>query len=215
MKWLADSRYKNPYIVYRNTLDWQVGPDGAIYKKIEHGLPFIPLLIGQWSLRPDFSPSYDLGVNFIGFYGPRPEFFVEIGADERFIHFSITNNTQSTLRFYFRLMSFENPDYYGEISRVHFDPSLWRFHSKYNLMKIFARGRVNGGEVRHGLGYIPQVKVWQSGIINDESWRSINVWRPASSSAMGNRVESGVIVDPEKVKFIGGDFYYYLFKDEV
>lgn len=157
---LFDSHYPMPWIVWKRTHQITVGSGQWSSTKLAHGLPFIPLLVGQWSTNANFSPSYDLGVLTPGGYsGGQPETACIVSADTSDILFNIDNNATTTRTFYFRLMAFADPTYTGEVAPVDYD-SPFRFNTKYRYQKLYMQGLSTTNNVSHNLGYIPQARVW-------------------------------------------------------
>lgn len=157
---LFDSKYPMPWIVLKRTHQISVPSAQWSSTKLAHGLPFIPLLVGQWSTNPNFSPSYDLGVQIPGGYsGGQPETACIVSADATNILFNIDNNATTNRTFYFRLMAFPDPTYSGEIIPVDYN-SPFKFNTKYRYQKIFMQGLSTTNTVYHNLGYLPQVRVW-------------------------------------------------------
>lgn len=157
---LVDSRYPSPWIVWKSSPSITVEQYGYIADRtIAHGLPFIPLLLGQWSTNSNFNPSYDLAVTIPG--GPtggQPETMCSVSADATNIHFTIINNANQRT-FYFRLMAFAPPGYTGEVTLVEYS-SPFRFNSHYRYQQIYMAGQSGGTAVNHNLGYLPQAKIW-------------------------------------------------------
>lgn len=157
---LFDSKYPMPWIVWKRTHQISVASGQWSSTRLAHGLPFIPLLIGQWSTNPNFSPSYDLGVEIPGGYsGGQLETFCGVSADANDILFNIENNATSTRTFYFKLMAFADPTYTGEVNPVDYS-SPFRFNTKYRYQKIFMQGLSTSDTITHNLGYLPQARIW-------------------------------------------------------
>lgn len=161
---LVNTHYKMPWIVWKR--EYTVPIDASTgYATVSflHGLPFTPLLIGSWSPNASFSPSYDLTVTIPG--GPtggQPKYFCQVAANSTTVNVTAINNVDSSPKCYLRLMAFAPPDYKGEVTPVDYQ-SPFRYNSKYRYQKIFMAGRTTG-ELIHNLGYIPQVRLWQSSL---------------------------------------------------
>lgn len=156
---LVNTHYPLPWIIWKRAHTITVSANSEIYDAtIAHGLPFAPLLIGQWSTDANFSPSYDLSVTIPGgSTGGQPETFCQASADSSNVHFTIINNS-SRRTFYFRLMAFAPPNYTGEVSPVDYS-SPFRFNSHYRYQQLYLQGS-SSGIVAHNFGYLPQAKVW-------------------------------------------------------
>lgn len=159
---LVNTHYPLPWIVWKKEHSITVNQYGfEADATLAHGLPFTPLLLGQWSTNANFSPSYDLSVGIPGgSTGGQPETYCGISADNTDVHFTIVNNS-SRRTFYFRLMAFAPPDYTGEVTPVEYS-SKFRFNSHYRYQQLYLSGYSNGGTVTHNLGYLPQAKLWTS-----------------------------------------------------
>jgi hypothetical protein len=133
---------------------------------IPHGLPFVPLLGGYWSLTPDFAICYEF---FSGDFpsGNAGYFFaheVDILADATNVQLDTVDIAGGSKTAYYRVYGFEPSDSAVEITTPVGGDSF-NINSDYNYMKLFMSGVVNPGTVStytidHNLGYIPQVHAW-------------------------------------------------------
>lgn len=194
MATLYNSHYKLPWIIWSRTYQFTLAaygyqPDATI----AHGLPFIPLLLGQWSVNANFNPSYDIHIDVPGgSIGGQPEKACVISADASYVHILAVNNTSSNMTFYFRLMAFAPPNYAGEVSPVKYN-SPFSFNSHYRYQQIYMQGQ-SSGIVNHNLGYLPQAKVW---------------------SLSGNQVvpSIGILTTSTLKCAVSGSYYYHIYKD--
>lgn len=167
-KFLYDSDYPMPYLVYFQPCSYTVG--GTEYYKtvsFAHELPFTPLLLGQWSTVSGggFSVSYDLAIEVPRFSGGQPLVAKVAGADSTNIYLDMTNNTGSDLTFYYRLAAFAPPEFNGAVEAVN-DATPYQFNSDFNYLKIYKAGSEivavgNTANAMHDLGYIPQTRTWR------------------------------------------------------
>lgn len=196
MALLVNSHYPMPWIVWKRTHSITIEQYGyANDVKLAHGLPFVPLLLGQWSDNASFAPSYDLSVQYPGGRtGGQPETYCNISADATNVYFTIVNNANQRT-FYFRLMAFAPPDYDGEVTPVEYN-SPFRFNSHYRYQQLYLKGRTNG-TVSHNLGYLPQAKVW--------------------TISGGRTAPFGGILTTSTLKSIAEDYpyYYHIYKDRL
>lgn len=157
---LVNSHYRIPWIVYKTTYSFPVSTGDYLTRRIAHNLPFIPLLIGQWSDNANFNPSYDISIDIPGgAIGGQPRTVCQVSADTSNITFTVINNGEDRT-FYFKIMAFAPPDYTGQVTPVDY-PSKFRFNSHYRYQSIYMAGRAAGNStVTHGLGYLPQVRFW-------------------------------------------------------
>lgn len=161
---LVNSHYKMPWIVWKKEYSVSIPASmGYVTTSFPHGLPFTPLLVGSWSNKANFQPSYDLTVDVPGgSTGGQVPLVCQVSADATNINIMAINNVDSAPVCYLRLMAFAPPDYQGEVTPVDYQ-SPFRYNSKYRYQKIFMAGKTTG-ELIHNLGYIPQVRIWQSSL---------------------------------------------------
>lgn len=194
MALLLNTHYKMPWIIWSRSYSIQVPSGGYIADQtLSHGLPFIPLLFGQWSTSAGFNPSYDLGVTIPGgSTGGQPETMCSVNASASAVHFTIINNATISRTFYFRLMAFAPPGYIGDVTPVAYN-SPFRFNSHYRYQQIYMQGQT-GSTVTHGLGYLPQAKIW---------------------AISGDRVlpSMGILTTTSLSSATGGQYYYHIYKD--
>lgn len=168
-KFLLNSDYPTPFLVWSMTTTLTV-PVGAYFnaasKSVAHGLPFTPMIIGQWSTNSNFSPAYDLSNDMPIFNGTRPEYQILIGADSSHIRISGMHIKESAQTLYFRLFAFLPPDYNGTWTNVLDDNTDFKLNTDFNFPKVVASGSVSVPDhttrsYNHNLGYIPQVRAWK------------------------------------------------------
>lgn len=196
---LYNSHYPVPWIIWKRAYSVSVAGNGAmITQSITHGLPFMPLLIGQWSTNPNFSPSYDISVTIPGGgSGGQPETYVGVSATATTVDFQILNNSTSSRTYYFRLMAFAPPNYANDVTPVEYS-SPFRFNSKYRYQQLYLSGSASAGAtITHGLGYLPQAKVWAISsvrVMPSPGILTTNLLRCAADSS---------------------DYYYHIYKDPI
>lgn len=162
---MYDSRYPMPWIVWRQTYSVTVPAYQFKTFNFAHGLPFRPLIIGQWSTNSNFSPSYDLSVEVPGgATGGQVPTSMIVSADATNINITADNNMENSRTFYLRLMAFAPPEYKGNVTPVDYT-SPFRFNTKYRYQKLYMAGISNAPTINHNLGYLPQAKIWN--IVND------------------------------------------------
>lgn len=190
---LVNSHYHSPWIIWSKTHSITVPQWGELPNAtLPHGLAFIPLLIGQWSTNANFSPCYDLIINTPG--GPtsgQPETYCQVSADATNVRFYIINNA-SQRTFYFKLMAYAPPEYIGQVNPVSYN-SPFRFNSHYRYLQIYKEGQASA-PVNHGLGYLPQARIWRN---ND------NVVTPSI----------GILTTSTLSSSYSGQYYYHIYKD--
>lgn len=166
---IMNSDYPTPFLVWSLEESLTV-PVGAYFnaasKSVAHGLPFTPMLIGQWSTNANFVPAYDLANDMPIFTGTRPDYQILVGADDTYIRISATHIKTTAQTIYFRFFSFLPPDYDGTWTNVLDDNTNFKLNSDFNYPKVVASGSVTVPDqakrsYNHQLGYIPQVRAWK------------------------------------------------------
>lgn len=156
----VNTHYKMPWIVWKREYSFNVPHWNYTQTSFNHGLPFTPLLIGQWSDNANFNPAYDLSVDVPGgASGGQAETTCNVSADATKINIIADNNKDYDCTYYLRLMALAPPDYDGEVTPVDYS-SAFRYNSKYRYQKLFMAGRTTTAKVVHNLGYLPQARVW-------------------------------------------------------
>lgn len=223
-KFRYNSDYPMPFMVFFKNYDYSVAAYGYSTQTIEHGLPFTPLLVGQWSTSGDFNPSYDLALEYPNFVGGQPLSAISAGADATNIYLYMTNNDSSTKAFHFRIVAFPPPEYTGLATAID-DNTPYKFNSDFNYLKIFAAGSRTVSArtdvaINHNLGYIPQTRLWRQ--ITSPVFGNIPVVSPMNSQrqpdgVLGAKVSTTQLVLGNWPAF-GSDptlFYYHIYADEV
>lgn len=197
---LVNSHYQIPWIVWKSTYSLSVPANTRRRTTLEHGLPFTPLLIGQWSDNPNFAPAYDLALsNTQRIQSSYYELFVFVEADSETVYFDVFNNTTSAKTVNFRLMAFAPPDYDGEVTPVEYS-SKFRYNSHYRYQQLFKAGNSTTADVFHGLNYIPQAKMW---VVLDGR---------AAPDATGTLTTD--ILHNDNMDY-SDSFYYHIYKDKM
>lgn len=123
---------------------------------IEHNLPFVPLIMGEYSLNSDFSDARDFR-----FWTSGDENFL-VGALEKTIRFAI-RGVDPPRRAYVRLIGITPPDYTGEVTPL---KRRTLNDSRNRSLKILNFGTFRGDRVvEHNLGYLPMVYFWEETVI--------------------------------------------------
>lgn len=166
---IMNSDYPTPFLVWSKEESLTV-PVGQYFntasKSVAHGLPFTPMLIGQWSTNANFVPAYDLANDMPIFTGTRPDYQIIAGADSTYIRISATHVMDYSVTFYFRFFAFLPPEYNGTWTNVLDDNTNFKLNSDFNYPKVIASGSVTVADqattnYTHSLGYKPQVKAWK------------------------------------------------------
>lgn len=154
------SNYQIDHIVFLAEGSITVPAEDFDTVTFDHGLPFTPLPLGEYSTSSTFDTSNSLGTNLGN------DYFTHIGANSTSIEVELDNLSNGSLTLYLRvyglLPSGIDPDV--KPTAVNSD-NIFLFHTKYNLDKIFKQGveSASSGQVitiPHNLGYLPKVRVW-------------------------------------------------------
>lgn len=223
-KFRYNSDYPMPFMVLFDTYDFSVSAYDYSTQTIAHGLPFTPLLVGQWSTNSNFNPSYDLAIEYPSFSGGQPPIAIVAGADSTNIYLYMTNNTNSTQTFYFRLSAFVPPNYAGLATAID-DNTPYKFNTDFNYMKIYMAGSQNvpgrsDVVVNHNLGYIPQTRLWRES--TSYIFGNINITSPMNTQRqpdgiLGAKVTASTLTLGNWPAFGSDDslFYYHIYADGV
>jgi hypothetical protein len=221
---LFSSDYPMPVICWEweaNGDYWNVGANQTRTVNVAHKLPFKPLLIGQWALRADFAPSQDINTTtFYPVYDPINGEVVSVfmSSDGTNVIFDMQNFSATASKFYFRLWAYAPPDYTGEMPNV-YDTTSFQLSTDYNYPKIVKQGTVSVNyksevTIPHGLGYIPQVRVWEE--VNGKISPCTSFWEDGKKG--GPRVtDQNLIIR----NYVAGNnsgstrkYYYHIYGDE-
>ena len=164
---LFSSDYPMPVLVWQYEDFWNVGEYATRTVKVAHRLPFKPLLVGQWSTKTNFAPCQDIATttwmtNFDPVNGVSISAFVSADATNLILDMQ---NFDTATRYNFRLWAYAPPDYAGEYPNI-YDNTNFQLSTDFNYPKIVKQGKVqisygSSATIDHGLGYIPQCKIWQ------------------------------------------------------
>lgn len=156
-KFQYSSDYPQPIVTYRNdvTLTGHAGQDVELVT-INHGLPYVPLLVGRISEYADFRTSQD--VEMVG-YDDRT--YIELYADATKIYLLFVHLDKTAINRYVRLLGFVPPNYDGDITPIQ-NNSKFRFNTDDNYLGVYKQGTLTAGAntIAHNLGYAPQARAW-------------------------------------------------------
>lgn len=239
-KFLFNSDYETPALVLNKTASMTVGkgtydPDlgfidpGFTDISIPHELPFIPLIIGQWSTNSNFEPCYDIGEEEIemfvnGEVGWYPRIGISIFANDTNIEITGLNcYTNKSINLYFRITAFAPPDYYGDVTPIQ-DTSNFLFSTDFNYPKVLQSGVVSftasdpdTKTIAHNLGYTPMARIWYRETNSDNETRVSPVGYV--DPYYDNDVFNGAYVDKNNMvfghAFSKAQYIYHIYGDEV
>lgn len=165
---LFSSDYPMPALCWEYEDYWNVGANATRTVTVAHGLPFKPLLVGQWALKESFAPCQDINTtNFLPVYDPINGEVVSafVSANGTNLILDLQNFSATSSRYYFRIWGYAPPDYADEVPNI-YDTTGFQFSTDFNYPKIVKEGTVSvayksTATIDHGLGYIPQVRVWE------------------------------------------------------
>lgn len=174
-QFLANSDYPFDKVIYANSGSKLVaGNTMDDLVTIPHGLPFTPLIGGNWSLVSDFSVSYDF---FAGVFPSTSLGFifdqtVDCYADATNIYIESDNLNVSSKTISYRIIAFEPSTSTAEIAGITSLSDTFIQNSGYNNLKLLTASTVSlpattgtaaTVPVPHNLGYRPQVLAWATG----------------------------------------------------
>lgn len=229
-RFISSTDYPMPFISYIGKFSWQRGPWASTDTRFKHGLPFTPLLIGQWSTNANFNPAYDLAITAPDYTATRPQYASDIGADDTYIYIYSANNTDdTTVTFYYRFIAFAPPEFTGKVTSID-GQSPFLLNSDFNYLKIVKEGSATapaGGttNVAHNLGYLPQCRIWQEHEMSFYDEQSGQYLFPKVVSPVYSQDYAGVLLGARittsnlilgSTQISGSKkFYYHIYADEV
>ena len=212
------SDYPMPYFVYKASTSVTASARGTATARIEHKLGFTPLVVGQWSPDNKFTVTHDTtsssSVNSI---------FCWVFADDTYIYVRQFNGSNSSNTIYVRVWAYPTPEYNGHLDAVS-DETAFNFDSDYSYLGIYMSGSLDSdGEthtISHGLGYVPQCKMWVGGNFAVDGGQSVNAIAQVSSYINTSRPMPNYAITKEDL-IIGttyssdGKIYYHIYSNEV
>ena len=117
---------------------------GYIYS-IPHGLPFIPLMGGGWSLNSDFSTQYNYSSGTTPSTVPGALFAqqVNIFADATNVYFHANNTAGTSKVIYFRVMAFQPSNDDSDVPHTVSSGDLFNFDTSNISFKLVGEGYVD------------------------------------------------------------------------
>lgn len=153
-------------IIYKDEGSFTINALDFFDKVFAHNLPFAPLLLGTWSTTPDFSISYDFGSGPLG--GNPFAINNSISANSSQVTISTTNNTNTSVTFYYKIYGFQPADQNLDVPYTSSSADTYTFNTDFNYSKLYLNeirsqpAGVNGIQnIVHNLGYRPQILCWQ------------------------------------------------------
>ncbi len=128
--------------------------------QINHNLPFVPLVFGIFSYNEDFSDSYSMPYSYV----TRDNTInVNLTANNSTVFLSYINYSGSPAKIYYRVFAFEPSDSRAKVGATSKYAKQFILNTDYNYCKLKEKGVVDALSpvtIKHDLGYIPQVLVW-------------------------------------------------------
>jgi hypothetical protein len=207
-KFILNSDYPAPALVAKWEYSFTVPAYGWVDKEFNHNLPFMPLIIGYWSVNSDFAISHDISSLSVSFFDQA------CGSTSTKIKFKVNNNENAAKTFYYRLFAFAPSDYDGDIPAIE-DSTNYRLNSDFNYPKLFAYGSsdLTSGQafnVYHNLGYIPMCRVWVYNRQNDFCSPTTSAYYEDGSRHQGTTISSSKLT----YYGAGAKIYYQIYADE-
>lgn len=197
-----DSDYAMDYVVWKYEGRFSVSGRYAEFD-IPHSLPFIPLVFGVWSETADFAVANQFGTESYD-----SNILTQLYSTSNKVQLAVLQfNPSATI--YVRILGLRNPDYDGDVESIQLR-SDFRKNSDFNYPKIYSFAKSNTyGQINHGLGYVPQCKVWNTTKTGDYAGYVCQV---------ENLTNEGALIDENKLTLIDGQttgapFYYIIYGD--
>lgn len=220
-KFLYSSDYPTPAIVwkYEGAIE-DIPTDDVEGITIQHGLPFIPLLQGVWSMNANFEPAFNIADSMGDSKADTASEYMRaltFGSTATTVHTQAINKYHTPRSMYFKIFAYAPPDYSGEVPIVG-DNTRFALNTDYNAPKIIKQGYVDITDrwqevvIPHGLGYVPQVKVWGKNYLHETCEQLSTQWPLDTIS--GNY--EGSKVDSQNLTIYGdytGRYYYHIYGD--
>lgn len=143
-------------------------PTAGYVVTIAHGLPFIPLVSGSWSLTSDFSLLYEYGSGTFPSSNIGASNFdqsMTISADSVNVYITPINVSGSSFTLYYRIFAFEPSDSNEDLEPTASAGDDFVLNTDYNYTKLYLNDvilspAVGTEVILHNLGYEPQVMAW-------------------------------------------------------
>lgn len=132
---------------------------------ITHNLKFTPLLFGVCAFNSDFSDSRP--IPYIEVFGGGVGYICSAFSFPDRVHIEYSNlNPNPPAKIYYRIFGFEPSNSRARTPTTSKYAKQFILNTDYNYCKLFKKGIVEAGPnetvtIDHGLGYIPQVLVWE------------------------------------------------------
>lgn len=213
------SDYPMPYFIYKTEQSVTVPSIGTNTVIVPHGLPFVPLIVGQWSPNQDFSVTHDITNS-----SSVDSVFVWCFADATNIYIRQFNGLNQSSTVYVRIYAYPTPEYNGELQPLS-DETAFNFDSDYTYLGVYKAGYIDSDNqehvIQHNLGYTPQCKIWCGGTYQiDGSSSFVKAIGPSSSYVDYERNLPNYVVDENNLTIgmtyeTDGKIYYHIYTNEV
>lgn len=159
---LLSSDYPLDKIIYMTSGSFNVSA-GLTTQNIAHGLPFKPLLDGTWSTDSTFALSYDMGGGPVSTVaGALFNIQADVSSDSTNAIISVGKATAGTTTIYYRVFGFEPSTDNLAASFTSSSADTFILNTDFNYTKLYSAGAATISTViTHGLGYKPQVSMWE------------------------------------------------------
>lgn len=213
---LLNTDYPLDKVVYLKSGSFTMGASTTGTETISHGLSFIPLIGGYWSLTSDFSVNYEFGNGTfpsgnLGFLFQRE--IGSISATSSSINLNWSNISTSTT-VYYRIYGFEPDDNLATLSPIASQGDTFVINTDFNYLKLQEADHATPGTattytVVHGLGYIPQVLAWYE-------YASVPgfVWPVTTESTVALEVGTNDIVFQNPIGDDVANVWWRIYRDE-
>lgn len=160
-KFIVSSDYPMDFIIWNSEGEVTSQNLSPTTYTIAHGLPYTPLVFGQFSL--DNGNSWlPLGIN--DFFTNKIDIYSESDNTNVYIHFTYLQSGTKTAKF--RVWAFAPANASGIIQTPQQSSNVFHLDTDFNYSKLVHAGEwtIETGDrktiYQHGLGYIPEVMAW-------------------------------------------------------
>lgn len=159
---LATSDYPQDKVIYMASGSFSASA-GSTTQNIAHGLPFKPLLDGTWSTDSTFALSYDMGSGPVSTVaGALFNIEADVSSDSTNAIITVGKATAGSTTIYYRIFGFEPSTDNLSADYTANSADSFILNLDYNYTKLYDANAVTTSTVvSHGLGYKPQVSMWE------------------------------------------------------
>lgn len=217
---LLSTDYPIDKVVYQTTRTVTVGAYGYSDTDFLHGMPFKPLIVGQFSPNASYVPLYEIGSTPV--VSGNVPYNTSIESDGTRIYLSISNNTNTSVTLRFNIYAFQPTGATAAVTDFTASAGeAFSISTDYNYTKLAlsgVTGYISGSStsISHGQGVVPQVMAWyevqSTGRIaplvfgvHNQTWGDDTLVRITNSTVSFSN--SGILATPTR-------YHYRIYVDE-